>query len=113
MLFSSSTTNLILSIIITGMMSVGYMYWKNSVEQAATDRLRVLQLEDQLRTQQKLIDDLKVINNKGNELLTGMRQKENDLNDKLKDLESYLDNQPKDQKQSSEVLKRTIKELSQ
>ena len=95
------------------MMSVGYMYWKNSVEQAATDRLRVLQLEDQLRTQQKLIDDLKVINNKGNELLTGMRQKENDLNDKLKDLESYLDNQPKDQKQSSEVLKRTIKELSQ
>ena len=95
------------------MMSVGYMYWKNSVEQAATDRLRVLQLEDQLRTQQKLIDDLKVINNKGNELLTGMRQKENDLNDKLKDVESYLDNQPKDQKQSSEVLKRTIKELSQ
>ena len=112
MLFSSSTVNLLLSAIISAMLGMGYVYWKNSVEQAATDRLRVLQLEDQLRVQQKLVEDMKVINKKGNELLSDMKQKEVDLNNKLKNLEFYLDSQPKDQKQSSEVLKRTIKELS-
>ena len=113
MFFSSSTMNLLLSAIISAMLGMGYVYWKNSVEQAATDRLRVLQLEDQLRVQEKLIGDLKVINKKGDELLADMKQKEIELNNRLENLDAYLDSQPKDQKQASEVLKRTIKELSQ
>ena len=113
MLFNSTTINWILSLLMSVMLSFGYVYWKNSVEQAATDRLRVMQLEEQIRAQNKLIEDMKVITKNGDELIAGMKQKEIDLNDKLKDLESYLDNQPRDQKQSSEVLKRTIKELSQ
>ena len=113
MLFNSSTVNLLLSAIISAMLGMGYVYWKNSVEQGATDRLRVLQLEEQVRVQNKLIEDMKVINKRGDELITDMKQKEADLNNKLKGLDVYLDNQPKDQKQSSEILKRTMKELSQ
>lgn len=112
-MFTSTNTSLFLSIIMSIILTGVVYFWKASVEQAATDRLRVLQLEEQLRVQEKLINDMKIINKKGDDLVTEMRQKEDNLNNKLKDLESYLDNQPKDQKQSSDVLKRTIKELSQ
>jgi lipoprotein NlpI len=47
------------------------------------------------------------------EIVADLKNKTIEMNDKFKSLDVYLDTQPKDQKQSSEVLKRTFKELSQ
>jgi len=113
MLFNSTTINLILSALITAVLSGGYFFWKNSVEQEALNRMKVLQLEQQVKDQEKTITDLNALNKKSNELISDLRNKEIGLNQKLGDLESYLNNQPKDQKESSEVLKRTFRELSQ
>jgi uncharacterized coiled-coil protein SlyX len=113
MLFNSTTINLILSALITAVLSGGYFFWKNSVEQEALNRMKVLQLEQQVKDQEKTITDLNALNKKSNELISDLRNKEIGLNQKLGNLESYLNNQPKDQKESSEVLKRTFRELSQ
>jgi len=111
--FNSTTINLILSALITAVLSGGYFFWKNSVEQESLNRLKVLQLEQQLKDQEKTITDLNALNKESNELISDLKNKEINLNQKLGDLEAYLNNQPKDQKESSEVLKRTFKELSQ
>lgn len=112
-MFSSSTVNLFLTALITAMLSGGYFFWKQSVEQGATDRLRNMQMEQQIKNQEKIINDLKVLNDKSNQILADMKNRQIDLNNKFRDLETYLDSQPKDQKESSEILKRTFKELSQ
>lgn len=112
-MFGQSTLNLLLTALITAMLSGGYFLWKQSVEQGATDRLRSMQMEQQLKNQEKIINDLKVLNEKSNQILSDMKNKQIDLDNKFKDLDAYLNSQPKDQKQSSEVLKRTFKELSQ
>jgi septal ring factor EnvC (AmiA/AmiB activator) len=110
--FNSTTINLILSALITAVLSGGYFFWKNSVEQEALNKMEVLQLQQQVKDQQKYINDIEALNKDSNEIIANMKTKENDLNTKLRDLESYLDNH-KDASESSEVLKRTFKELSQ
>jgi len=112
MSFNSTTINLILSALITAVLSGGYFFWKNSVEQEALNRVKVLQLEQQVKEQQEYIKDIEALNKDSNEIITNLKNKENDLNTKLRNLESYLDNN-KDDKESSEVLKRTFRELSQ
>jgi septal ring factor EnvC (AmiA/AmiB activator) len=110
--FNSTTINLILSALVTAVLSGGYFFWKNSVEQEALNKMEVLQLQQQVKDQQKYIDDIEALNKDSNEIIANMKTKENDLNTRLRDLEAYLDNH-KDVTESSEVLKRTIKELSQ
>lgn len=109
---NSWTINLILGIIITVFLGGGYMVWKHNVEQEIINEQRVQQLEQQIKDQEEYIKDIEALNKDSNEIIANMKNKENDLNNKLMDLESYLNNH-KDDKESSEVLKRTIKELSQ
>ena len=109
---NSWTINLIAGIILTVMLGGGYYVWKNSVEEAAVAQIKIQQLETELKAQQQLVEDLTAINKEGNELIADLKQKEIDLNQKLRDLDSYLSTH-KDDKESSEVLKRTFKELSQ
>ena len=75
-------------------------------------QIKIQQLETELKAQQQLVEDLTAINKEGNEIIADLKNKEIDLNQKLQDLDSYLKNN-KDDKESSEVLKRTFKELSQ
>ena len=109
---NSWTINLALGLMLSIIVGGGYYVWKNSVEDAAVAELRVQQLEAELKTQEKLVEDLTAINKEGNEIIAGLKQKEIDLNQKLRDLDSYLSTH-KDDKESSEVLKRTFKELTQ
>ena len=111
-MFNSWSINLIAAIILSLIFGGGYWVWKNSVEDAAIAELKVKQLEIELQAQQKLVEDLTAINKEGNEIIAGLKQKEIDLNQKLRDLDSYLSTH-KDDKESSEVLKRTFKELTQ
>lgn len=112
-MFNSTTINLILSMVLTAVMGTGYYFWKQSVEESALNKLHIIQLEQEVKSQAKYIDDLQVLNREGNQLIAELKDKQIVLNNRLKELDAYLDSQPKDQKESSEVLKRTIKELSQ
>lgn len=109
---NSWTVNLILGIIIAIFLGGGYMAWKHNVEQEIINEQKVQQLEQQIKDQEEYIKDIEALNKDSNEIISTMKNKEINLNTKLRDLESYLDNH-KDDKESSEVLKRTIKELSQ
>ena len=111
-MFNSWSINLIATIILTVMLGGGYWLWKNSVEDAAVAQLKIQQLEVELKAQEKLVEDLTAINKEGNEIIADLKDKEINLNQKLSDLEVYLKNN-KDTKESSEVLKRTFKDISQ
>ncbi len=109
---NSWTINLIAAIVLSVILGGGYYVWKRNVEEAAVAELRIQQLETELKAQEKLVEDLTAINKESNEIIADLKQKEIDLNQKLRDLDSYLSTH-KDDKESSEVLKRTFKELSQ
>ncbi len=110
-MFNSWTINLISGIILTVMLGGGYWLWKNSVEEAAIARNKIELLEAQVKDQQKLMEDLNAINQESNNIIFDLKSRENELNQKLSDLEQYLKND-KNPHESSEVLKRTFKELS-
>lgn len=111
-MFNSWTINLISTIILSLVLGGSYYVWKNSVEQAAVAQIKIRQLETELKAQQKVINDLTAINEEGNAIISDLKDKQLNLNKKLSNLENYLKNH-KDTKGSSEVLKRTFKELAQ
>lgn len=110
-MFNSWTINLISGIILTLLLGGGYWLWKGSIEEAAVAKLKIEQLETELKAQQQLVEDLTAINKEGNAIIADLKDKEIDLNQKLSELETYLKNHT-DAHESSEVLKRTFKDLA-
>lgn len=108
---NSWTINLILGLILSVMAGFGYYTWKHSVEDAALSKAKIEALENEIATQQEVIKDLESINKEGNALIADLKDKEIDLNQKLSELETYLKNHTDDH-ESSEVLKRTFKDLA-
>jgi predicted transcriptional regulator len=108
---NSWTINLILGFILSVMAGVGYYTWKHNVEDAALSKAKIEALENEIATQQEIIKDLESINKEGNALIADLKDKEIDLNQKLSELETYLKNHVDDH-ESSEVLKRTFKDLA-
>ena len=109
---NSWTINLVLGIVIAVIAGGGIYIWKSSIQEATLAQARVEALEKELVLQEKVIDDLTEINKESNKLISEMKDKNSYLNETLKGLDVYLDTH-KDKKESSEVLKRTIRELSQ
>ena len=109
---NSWTINLALGLVLSIIVGGGYYVWKTNVQEAAVAELRIQELQKELAAQEKLVEDLTAINKEGNELIADLKNKEINLNQKLSDLEVYLKNN-KDTTQSSEVLKRTFKDLAQ
>jgi uncharacterized coiled-coil protein SlyX len=93
------------------MAGFGYYTWKHSIEDAALAQAKIEALENEIATQEKIIKDLEAINKEGNDLIADLKDKEIDLNQKLSELETYLKNHV-DPHESSEVLKRTFKDLA-
>ena len=106
------TINLVLGIVLTIIGGGGFWIFKRSIEDAALAEAKVATLEKELQQQEEYINDLTDINRKGNELIADLKNKEATLNSRIADLEVYLKDH-KDTVESSEVLKRTFKELSQ
>ena len=104
----SSIAAIILSIMVGG----GIYIWKKNVEDQAVIEYVQKQQEQIIKEQQKTIDDLTANNKESVEIIADLKDKQVKLNEKLRDLEAYLDTH-KDDKESSEVLKRTFKELTQ
>ena len=106
------TINLALGIVLSIIVGGGYMIWKNSVEDAALADAKIEALEKELASQAEVINDLTELSKESNRIIADLKNKESYLNESLKGLDVYLDTH-KDEKESSEVLKRTIRELSQ
>ncbi len=100
------------AIILAAMVGGGIYIWKKNVEDQAVIEYVQKQQEQIIKEQKELIDDLEANNKQSVEIIADLKDKQLNLNQKLKDLEAYLLTH-KDDKESSEVLKRTIKELSQ
>ena len=109
---NSWTINLVLGIVIAVIAGGGIYMWKSSIEEATLAQARVEALEKELALQETYINDLTELNKESNKLIAEMKDKNVYLNESLKGLDVYLDTH-KDDKESSEVLKRTIRELSQ
>ena len=109
---NSWTINLVLGIVMAIIAGGGIYIWKSSIEEATLAEARIVELQKELALQETYINDLTELNKESNKLIAEMKNKNTYLNETLKGLDVYLDTH-KDEKESSEVLKRTIKELSQ
>ena len=109
---NSWTINLVLGIVMAVIAGGGIYIWKSSIEEAALAEAKIVELQKELTLQETYINDLTELNKESNKLIAEMKNKNTYLNETLKGLDVYLDTH-KDEKESSEVLKRTIKELSQ
>ena len=109
---NSWTINLVLGIVMAVIAGGGIYIWKSSIEEATLAEARIVELQKELALQETYINDLTELNKESNKLIAEMKNKNSYLNDTLKGLDVYLDAH-KDDKESSEVLKRTIRELSQ
>ena len=109
---NSWTINLVLGIVMAVIAGGGIYIWKSSIEEATLAEARIVELQKELALQETYINDLTELNKESNKLIAEMKDKNSYLNDTLKGLDVYLDTH-KDDKESSEVLKRTIRELSQ
>ena len=109
---NSWTINLILGIVMAVIAGGGIYIWKSSIEEATLAEAKIVELQKELALQETYINDLTELNKESNKLIAEMKNKNSYLNETLKGLDVYLDTH-KDDKESSEVLKRTIKDLSQ
>ena len=109
---NSWTINLVLGIVMAVIAGGGIYIWKSSIEEAALAEAKIVELQKELTLQETYINDLTELNKESNKLIAEMKNKNSYLNETLKGLDVYLDTH-KDDKESSEVLKRTIRELSQ
>ena len=94
----------------------GYYYWKHSVKTEALLEWNKAQQEQVQKEQQKLIQDLTEIDKTQKQILADLKARNFFLEKKFEDLETYL-NRPDTVKAykgkgSSDVLKRTFKELN-
>ena len=109
---NSWTINLILGIVMAVIAGGGIYIWKSSIEEATLAQARVESLEKELAAQEAIIEDLNELNKESTRMVAELKDKAAYLDQTLKSLDVYLDTH-KDEKESSEVLKRTIRELSQ
>ena len=109
---NSWTINLILGIVMAVIAGGGIYIWKSSIEEATLAEAKIVELQKELALQETYINDLTELNKESNKLIAEMKDKNAYLDKTLKGLDVYLDTH-KDDKESSEVLKRTIRELSQ
>lgn len=112
-MFNNWSINLILGVILSAMVGGGIYMWKQSVATEALIEYKTKQLEQALEQQKKSLEDTRAILKESADIIADLKDKSIRMNEKVKGLDVYLDNQPKEQKESSEVLKRTFRELSQ
>ena len=112
-MLNSWSINIIGTIILTVLLGGVYITWKHGVEQSAILKYTVEQQAQIIQEQKKLQEDLQALHKEELAIIADLKDRAAGLDRKFSGLEEWLNNLPKDQKGSSEILKRTIKELSQ
>jgi len=94
----------------------GYYYWKHTIKTEALLEWNKAQQEQVAKQQQKLIQDLTEINKTQKELTAELKARNEALEKKFNELDEYLNKDSTARaykgKGSSDVLKRTFKELN-
>lgn len=94
----------------------GYYYWKHTVKAEALAEWNKAQVEQVQKEQAKLIENLTIIDKNQKEILKELSTQRSALEKKFGDLDEYLNkestNNEYKNKPSSDVLKRTFKELN-
>lgn len=94
----------------------GYYYWKHTIKAEAMAEWNKAQVEQVQKEQQKLIENLTIINEKQQTILKELTTQRQALERRFGDLEDYLNSgvaaKAYHGKASSDVLKRTFKELN-
>lgn len=103
----SSIAAIILSVMIGG----GIYIWKKNVEDQAVIEYVKAQQEQIIKEQEKLINDMSALQKEQVEIVADLKDRALVLEKKFKSFEEWLSAQPTTK--SSEVLRRTFKELSQ
>jgi hypothetical protein len=111
-MINSWTINLILGIIMSAIVGGGIYTWRESVANQALVEYKAQEYLKRLEEQKKAMEDTAAILKESTDIVSDLKNQTIQMNEKVKNLEVYLNNN-KDDKQSSEVLKRTFKELSQ
>lgn len=95
--------------VVTG----AYFYWKHSIKKQAQLEFDNKQLEQVVKDQKQTLDQLLKINKNQEDIIAGLNKQNDDLKNKLSDLDGYLnsDQARKDDRLSSNVLKKTIQDL--
>lgn len=109
-------TQIIGIVILVVLLVGGYYYWKSSVKAEALLEWNKQQQEIVRQEQQKLLQDLTEINKQQENILTEIKERNAALDKKFSELEQYLTKESTVReykgKHSSDVLKRTFKELN-
>jgi len=102
----------VLALIAIAVATTYIVMWKASIKQEALLQFNNTQLEQVVQEQKKLNTNLKALSESSKVILDTMNQKNDELSTKLGGLEDYLkEEETKPSASSSEVLKRTIREL--
>ena len=109
-------TNLIKSIVISlvlALVSAGGLAYKHAVERAAIAEQQQKELENVIANQQDYINKMQQVADEQTTEVADLKKQNEDLDLKLNDLAKYLNSNDakKIDRQSSEVLKRTIRDL--
>jgi hypothetical protein len=109
-------TQIIGGVIIVVLLIGGYFYWKHTIKAEALAEWNKAQVEQVQREQAKLIENLTIINKNQQDILKEIGIQRQALEKKFGDVDNYLekDSTTKEYKgkSSSDVLKRTFKELN-
>jgi len=103
---------LFITVIITAI-TIAYFTWKHSIEKQALLEFNNKQLEQTLKDQKIINDNLNKLNDDQKKIIDDLTTKNQQLINSLDNLNKYLnsDEAKKDDKTSSDILKRTIEEL--
>lgn len=94
--------------IITG----AYFSWKAAIKQEALLEFNNKQLQEVVAEQQKTNQNMKIITERSKEIVDTMNKKNEELDLKFKNFQDFLsEEESKPSPESSDVLKRTIREL--
>lgn len=101
-----------LALIAITILTTAYFSWKNSIKQEALLEFNNKQLEEVIAEQKKTNENMKIIHDRSKELIDTMNKKNDELDQKFKNFQDFLsEEESKPSPESSEVLKRTIREL--
>lgn len=104
----------VLALIATAVITTYVLMWKHSIRQQALLEFNNKQLEQVVKDQQTFIKNMQEIQSLQKKTIDDINIKNAELQSKLNGIETYLDSDAavNDSKESSDVLKKTIQELS-
>lgn len=111
-MINSWTINLVLGLILSAIVGGGIYMWRETIATEALFEYKAQEYLKRLDEQKKAMEDTAAILHESIGIVNDLKNQQIETDKKLRDLDSYLSTN-KDDKQSSEVLKRTFKELSQ